>query len=241
VLVSLRKIALAFGCVAAIAAAALLYAQPLFAHSGEYGAFTVYSDRPIDPAMERVIADAERRLRTSELYRPEEKFRLFVCNERWRLFLLTRSMSVGGKTDVLFTRNIYLREADASANRVLIGDAVLADAQARPLSYFVAHEAAHVIQSRRFGRFMALRHPRWLIEGHADLVAKAGDFDPALNRKLLNEGHPDLAEEYARTGLYRRYHLMVLSLMQVSGLTPAQLFDAPPPESVALRAASGPD
>jgi hypothetical protein len=226
-------------CLGALPAALILYPQPLFAYSADYGAFAVHSDRPINPAMARVIADAERRLRSSELYRPEESYRVFLCNEPWRLLLLTRSRSVGGATETLFTRNIYIRESDAASNRVLIGDAILADADARPLSYFIAHEAAHVIQSRRFGRLPGLRHPRWLVEGHADLVAKAGDFEAAANRALLNRGDPILAEEYARTGLYRRYHLMVLSLMERTGRSAADLFAAPPPEHEALEAARG--
>lgn len=234
-----RKVALGIGCVAALVAAAILYPQPLFAYSQDYGAFTVYSDRPIDPAMRRVIDDAERRLRSSELYDRNDRFRVFVCNAPWRLFLLARSVSVGGTAETLFTRNIYIREADAAANRLLIGSAVLADAEARPLSYFIAHEATHVIQSRRFGRFMGISRPRWLVEGHADLVAKAGDFDAAGNRALLNAGDPLLQEEYARTGLYRRYHLMVLSLMQQDGSSAADLFRETPPEQVALRAAQG--
>jgi hypothetical protein len=235
----LKRLALGFGCAFLAVAAAILYPQPLFAHSQSFGAFTVYSDRPINPAMGRVIEDAERRLRSSQLYRPVERFRVFLCNEPWRLLLLARNMSVGGSTDTLFTRNIYIREADAVANRVLIGTDVLADAQARPLSYFIAHEAAHAIQSRRFGRLMGLRYPRWLIEGHADLVAKAGDFDAAANRTLLNGGDRLLSEEYSRTGLYRRYHLMVLSLLERPGSSEAALFEAPPREQAAVRAAQG--
>jgi hypothetical protein len=237
--VPFRKIILSFACAASLAAAAILYPQPLFAYSQDHGAFTVYSDRPIEAAMGQVIDDAERRLRSSDLYDPTERFRVFVCNEPWRLFLLARNMSVGGKTDTLFTRNIYIREADAAANRVLIGSEILADAEARPLSYFIAQEAAHVIQSRRFGRFMVVRYPRWLIEGHADLVAKAGDFDSVGNRALLNASDPLLAEDFARRGLYRWYHLMVLSLMQQGGKTEAELFANAPPESAALRAAQG--
>jgi hypothetical protein len=155
------------------------------------------------------------------------------------LLLLARSTLVGGATDTLFTRNIYIREADIATNRVLIGGAVLADADARPLSYFVAHEAAHVIQSRRFGRLLSLRYPRWLVEGHADLVAKAGDFDATANRALLWQGDPRLAEDYARTGLYRRYHLMVLAQLSATGQRAADLFADPPPEAVALKAAYG--
>jgi hypothetical protein len=235
-----KSLALSLACVVALAAGAILYPQPLFAFSRDYGAFTVYSDRPIEPAMARVIADAERRLRSSELYRPQETFRVFLCNAPWRLLLLARSTSVGGTAETLFTGNIYIREADAAANRVLIGDAVLADAEARPLSYFVAHEAVHVIQSRRFGRLLASRYPRWLVEGHADLVAKAGDFDVAANRALLNRGDYLLAEDYARRGLYRRYHLMVLSLIE-KGSSAAELFAAPPPEQAAVAAAAAGD
>lgn len=234
-----KKVALGFGCAAASVAAVLLHPQPLFAYSADYGAFTVHSDRPIDPAMARVIEDAERRLRSSDLYRRGETFRVFVCNAPWRLLLLTRSRSVGAATETVFTRNIYVREADAAANRVLIGKAALADAEVRPLSYFVAHEAAHVIQSRRFGRLMGLRAPRWLVEGHADLVAKAGDFDAAENRALLNAGDRRLADESGRGGLYRRYHLMVLSLIEQKGTSAAELFAAPPTEQAALRAARG--
>jgi hypothetical protein len=239
-LVSVRKrMTLGLAFLAGLPAILILYPQPLFAYSVDYGAFTVHSDRPLDPAMARVIEDAERRLRSSELYRADEKYRVFLCNEPWRLWLLARDTSVGGTAEILFTGNIYIREADAASNRVLIGDAILADAQARPLSYFIAHEAAHVLQSRRFGRLVALRYPRWLIEGHADLVAKAGDFDVGGNRALLNRGDEMLAEHYARTGLYRRYHLMVHAVLEGSGLDAAGLFAAPPSEQAALEAARG--
>lgn len=221
----------------AAVAALLAYPSPLFAYSASYGAFDVMSDRPIGPAMAEIVADAERRLRTSELYRPDERFRLFICNARWRLLLLARSGSVGGSTETLVTRNIYIRAADIESNRVLIGGARLADAEARPLSYFIAHEAVHAIQSRRFGRLMKLRYPSWLIEGHADLVAKGGDFDLAANRALLNLDHPLLSEREARRGLYRRYHLMVASLLERRRTTPARLFEQPPTAAEALAAA----
>lgn len=232
----IKKLAVLFSLLFAALAIAVLNPAPLFAYSKDYGAFTVLSDRPIAPEMAHVIADAEHRLRSSELYRPEENYRVFVCNMPWRLLLLTRNGSVGGKTDTLFTRNIYIRKADVAGNRVLI-DGVLADAQDRPLSYFIAHEAAHVLQSRRFGRFMSLRYPRWLIEGHADLVAKGGDFDLAQNRARMKHGDHLLSDWFAQRGLYRRYHLMVASLMERTGATAAQLFAAPPTEELALRAA----
>lgn len=226
--------------VALLAAAAIglftavnLYPSPLFAYSAAYGGFTVMSDRRIDPAMASVIADAERRLRTSSLYRSDARFRLFICNEPWRMWLLTRSGTLGAQTDTVATRNIYVRELDAARNRIVVRSGRLADAAERPLSYYIAHEATHVLQSRRFGRLMLFRNPRWLIEGYADLVGKGGDFDVAGNRDLLERDDPRL--DYARSGLYRRYHLMVEALIR-SGLTIDQLFADPPSETAALAA-----
>ena len=222
-----------------VVTAAIVYPAPLFAYSRSEGMFIIRSDRPIDASMKQVIADAERRLKTSSLHHPDDSFRLFICNESWRLWLLSRNGSVGGSTDTLLTLNIYIREADAASNQLVIHQGKLADAEDRPLSYFIAHEATHVLQARRFGRFLALRYPEWLVEGHADMVAKGGDFDLPTNRKLLSANHPLLSARFARLGLYRRYHLMAASLIQQRGGSVVQLFADPPSEQTALRAAYG--
>src|SRR3546814_3972410 len=99
---------------------------------------------------------------------------------------------VGGVADTLLTQNIYLREADIGANRIVPPRGTLADADQRSLSYFVAHEATHIVQSRALGRLLKW-HPEWLVEGYADYVAKAGDFDFEENRDRkstrLNSSH----------------------------------------------------
>lgn len=133
----------------------------------------------------------------------------------------------------MLSRNIYLREADIAANRLIPPGGVLADAEVRPLAYFIAHEAAHVIQSRTFGRLMEWRYPDWLTEGHADHVGKGGQFDVAENRRLLAIGDPRL--DPAVSGLYRRYHLMVAHLAGEEGRSIRSLFDNPPDETTVLR------
>lgn len=212
---------------------AFAYPQPLFAHRLEYRNYQIWSDRPIDPAITHVLDDATRRLRTSRLYDPQAPIRLFFCNEPWRMRLYTGK--VGGVADILLTRNIYLREADIAANRIIPPHGKLADARDRPLSYFIAHEATHIMQSRTFGRLLRL-HPQWLVEGYADYVAKAGDFDFEGNRRLLKKGDPRL--DYGRSGLYRRYHLMVAHLIDGRGLSLAELFADPPDEENVVRALS---
>ena len=136
--------------------------------------------------------------------------------------------------DNWLTRNIYLREADVAANRLIPPHGRLADADVRPLSYFIAHEATHIMQSRTFGRLMKFRSPAWLIEGHADFVGKAGAFDFEENRRLLREG--DARLDHARSGLYRGYHLMVAMLIEKDGYTIRRLFADPPHEADVMRA-----
>lgn len=222
---------LALGLLAFFAAllALIAFPRPLFAYHVEYRNYEIWSDRPIDPAIVGVLDDATRRLATSELHDPDAPIRLFICNEPWRMRLLSMSFAgaMGGVAYGWLTGNIFLREADIAANRIIApGGARLADAEARPLSYFIAHEATHVMQSRAFGRLVALRSPDWLIEGHADHVAKAGDFDFEENRRLLIADDPRL--DYARSGLYRRYHLMVAHLLERERRPLAAIYADPP-------------
>lgn len=222
---------------ASLAILVLAFPQPLFAYAMSHGVYEVRSDRPIDPAMAHVLDDATRRLRTSDLHDPHAAYRIFICNEPWRLWIYSRSTTVGGSADALLTRNIYLREADIAANRVIPPSGRLADAEVRTLAYYIAHEAAHVMQSRTFGRLMKFRYPSWLLEGHADLVAKAGAFDLAENRRLLGLGDPRL--DHRRSGLYRGFHLMVATLIG-RGRSVHDLFADPPDEDEAMHSLLGP-
>lgn len=214
----------------------LAFPQPLFAYQHRYRNYHVWSDRPIDPAITSVLDDATRRLRTSELYNPRDEVRLFFCHDNWRLQLYSQRFSarMGGVTDTWLTRNIYLRASVVAENRIIPPDGVLYDAAVRPLSYFIAHEATHAMQSRAFGRLMNLRHPRWLTEGHADYVAKGGDFGYDVNRRLLVAGHPLL--DPLRSGLYRRHHLLVAFLLDRKRLTLRAMFADSPREEDVLAA-----
>lgn len=227
-----RKALAVLATAGALILAVLLFPQPLFAYSLSHGPYRIWSDRPIDPAMVAVLDDANRRLRTSDLHDPRAQFRIFICNAPWRLWLFSRSTAVGGAADAVLSRNIYLREADIAGNRLIPPEGVLADADVRTLAYFIAHEATHVMQSRAFGRLMEWRYPDWLTEGYADWVAKAGQFDYDENRRLLAAGDPRL--DYARSGLSRRYHLMVAFLIERRGQSIGALFRDPPAEAEIL-------
>jgi len=201
------RLGLAIAAAAALVLAAICTPYPLFAHHLRDGAYDVWSDRPIpDAAAKAVLGETTRRLSRSPLWSPDQRFRVFVCNDNWRLALYSLRFSghMAGATDTVFTRNVYLRESDFSSNR-LIPPSRRADMTDRPLAYYLAHEFTHVMESRAFGRAPALRYPHWLLEGYADYVGKAGRFDYAANLALLKAGAPEL--DWRRSGLYRVYHL----------------------------------
>ncbi len=216
--------------------AVLAFPQPNFEHRMRYGRYDIFSDRPIPHQVRVVLDDVTRRLERSELVDPAQRFRIFFCNEDWRMALYSQrfSSAPGGIADTWLTRNIYIRRSDIAANRLVPPSGRLADAEVRPLSFFIAHEAAHVMESRAFGRLMALRHPDWLTEGYADYVGKGSDFDFEENRARLLAG--DRLLDPARVpGIYRRHHLLVAALIERRGIGIRRIF-ADPPEEEALLA-----
>lgn len=229
----LKLLSVITGLLMVMCGGVVMYPDPLFAHTMNHGSFTVRSDRPIAPSMAEVLNDAASRIRKSELYDPDAQFRIYICNEPWRLWLFTRNTEVGGFADTIATRNIYLRETDIPENRLLPPWGTLADADVRTLSYFIAHEATHVLQSRNFGRLLHVSHPRWLVEGYADLIAKDSAFDFEENLRLLKAGDRRLS--YEESGLYRRYHLMTALMMDEHGRSAKSLFEAPPEEEDVLE------
>jgi len=237
---AMRKILtrIVIGAIPIVAAGliALCNPQPLFAHHMTYGRYQVWSDRPIEPRITGVLDDVTRRISRSAIYGPDQHFRIFICNEPWRLALYSQRFNSGmaGAADTAFARNVYLRRADIPRNRLIPASGWTAAKMAdQPLSYYIAHELTHVMESRAFGRGSSLRYPGWLNEGYADYVAKAGDFDMAANASALRAGA--LAMNPKASGLNRRHHLEVAYLLDREGKTIRELY-ADPPNEAALRA-----
>ncbi len=228
----LRLFAIA-GLVVGAGLAVLCTPQPLFGHHLSYGRYQVWSDRPIEAEIRGVLDDVTRRISRSAIYSPDQRFRIFICNDQWRLTLYSQRFAggMGGMADTGFTRNVYIRRSDIPRNRLIPPSGWAAAKMAdRPLSYYIAHELAHVMESRAFGRGSAVRYPVWINEGYADYVAKAGQFDLAKNAADLRAGA--LAMDPRASGLYRRHHLEVAYLLDRQGLSIRQLYADPPDEAV---------
>ena len=226
----LKRFGIAFASVFLVYLGVLIYPQPLFNYYIAYQNYKVWSDRPIPPDITHVLDDVIRRLKTSTLYEPDRPLRIFFCNASWRLWLYGHfSNKMAGIADTCLARNIYIRESDITLNTIHPPNSKpLTDAEHRPLSYFIAHEATHIIESWRFGRFAFMRHPLWVSEGYADYVGKGGDFDFDENRKLLIENDPLM--DVQKSGVYRRFHLEVFFLLHKKGFAVDTIFAHPPRE-----------
>lgn len=221
----------------AIYVAIVSFPQPMFAHHVRYQNYEVWSDEPIPASIAAVLDDTTRRLNTSELYNPDWTIKVFICNAPWRLWLygMRFDTTMGGGADLLLTRNVIIRAADIPNNAVRLPEGKqLMDPELRPLSYFIAHEAAHILQSRTFGRTSYITKPEWLSEGFADYVGKGGDFDVAENRGLYRVGALDWPQRR-----YRRYHLELDYLIREKRMTLEQVFANPPAEEAVRKMLDG--
>jgi hypothetical protein len=229
---AIKLAALALGLTIFAYLVIITFPQPMFSNHVNYQNYEVRSDRIISSQIKQVLDDATQRLHTSKLYELNHKFRIFFCNDSWKLWFYSTLFNdkVIGAADTSLTRHIYIRASDITSNRVYSpGPNPISDAEQRPLSYFIAHEATHIIESSQFGPLINLRYPTWLLEGYADYIGKGGDFDFEENRRLLKIDSPLLDPQ--KSGLYRRFHLEVAYLIDKKGLTIRQIFDDPPQES----------
>ena len=231
----LKRAVTAFALLVAVGLMVLATPRFLFAYQIVHGPFHVWSDRPIDArSSERVLDDALARLAKSDLYTPDQRFQIFICNDSWKLALYSQRFNgrIGGVADGWLTQNVYLRQANFETNQIVPPGSWMYDRSDRPLSYYIAHETTHILEARAFGRFSSLYYPVWLTEGYADYVGKGGQFDLADNLRLLRSGDPLL--DPTASGLYRRYHLAVAYELEHRRSTARDMFAARAPEARVL-------
>ena len=209
----------------------LSFPQPLFAFSARSGNLTLYSDHPLEPAAaERVLRLAQQKLERSSLYAERPAVTIFICNAPWRQVLFfNRNYGVGGVAPVPLN-NVFLRDADV-VNNLLISPAGTPVAPDRPLDYFIAHEVTHVLTGNALGTWGFYRLPQWAREGYADYVGKGGSFDYAGAKAAFLADEPKM--DYSKSGLYLRFHMLVLCALQHQHWTVEQLLTNAPSQEQA--------
>jgi len=205
--------------------ALLLHPQPLFAFSARDAAILLHAREPLPPAVQGVLADARRRLETSPFYDPHATYDAFLCDDVRTFTAFTLwNRGAGAVSQWDLTGNIFLRPSHVERNR-LVGRSGNETPGERTLSYFIAHEVTHTMLARRIGRLRYARLQRWQVEGYADYVGKAGEFDFEMTLAAFRADTRELDPK--RSGLYLRYHLMVAYLLDRQRMTPEALLAAP--------------
>ncbi len=200
--------------------------QPFFHTSVSAKNLTLYSDQAFTTESgQRVLELAEAKLATSPLYSAAQKHLIFICNARWRQrIFFTYQYGVGGVNYYPFTTNVFLRDSIIEEN-CLLGPNGNRVAGERTLDYFIAHEIAHTLTGQAVGPIDYHRLPQWKREGYADYIGKgvAFNYDEAKRAFLANDPKMD----WAKSGLYGRFHLLVAHLLDKQHWSVQRLLEDP--------------
>ena len=206
--------------------ALLAFPNFLFAHTVTTEKIAIYSDRPFDHAAAIVVADdIEARLATNGFGLNDGTYALFVANTPWRRALLWNVIAApdaGGFVAFPFSRrNAFLSGSDFQTNTLFAPDGTRITPP-RTLSYYGAHELAHVVTGERLGAVRYLALPTWIKEGLADYVA----LDKRLSYTALREvvrSEPNALPLWKSQGYYARYRLLVQYYLEERGWSVDQL------------------
>jgi hypothetical protein len=235
---ALRRLASRAALVGAFAIAGygalLLHPQPLFAFSARDATIVLHAREPLPAEVQGVLADARRRVEASPFYDPTATYDAFLCDDVRTFTAFTLwNRGAGAVSQWDLTGNIFLRPSHVERNR-LVGRSGNETPGERTLSYFIAHEVTHTMLARRIGRLRYARLQRWQVEGYADYVGKAGEFDFEKTLAAFRAGTRELDPK--RSGLYLRYHLLVAYLLDRQGMSAETLLGGPIPQDRIERA-----
>jgi hypothetical protein len=206
--------------------ALVLHPQPLFAYSLRRQNLELHARQPLPPRTAAILDEAVRRLARSPLYDARQKYDVFLCDTASTFAFFTLKAGAAGVTHP--GGNAFLRPANVAHDR-LIDTAGRERQGERSLTYYIAHEAAHAMAMSSLGYLTFYRLARFQVEGYADHVAFDHRVDLTAGREALRRRAPEM--DFARSGLYRKYELLVEYLLDRRGLSVEQLLAAPLAES----------
>ena len=206
----------------------LIFPKPLFAHSTRYEGYQVYSREPLSSDINSVLAESERRLKTSPLYDGSIQRDVYLTSSHGMYALLSHKAYNSFANSIPYIENIIINRSDLAADRVFLNRE---RNNSRSLSGVIAHEVTHIFIQRRYGLTTSLTLPTWKKEGYCEYIA--GDSTITLDEgiRLWRENPSD------DTGYrYIKYHLMVKHLLENEKMSIDDLFAQPLDEDViALR------
>lgn len=162
-------------------------------HSFESEGIQLLSDRVLADNSAEIIRQAQKRIAASVLYRPDMKFKVYLCSQHWK-YLLASSFSINSK-------GIYIPYTD----RIILD--MQGVAGKKDLVRCVAHEVTHAMVHNKLG-WRSLVMPKWVSEGYAEYVAKGTwSNSDAENEILQLQSGTDDPDDYGQYRLLVTYAL----------------------------------
>lgn len=194
----------------------LIFPKPLFAHSTSYENYRVYSRAPLSSEISNVLAESERRLKTSPLYDASIRRDVYLAGGHGMYALLSHKAYNSFANSIPYIENIVINKADVAADRVFLNRE---RNNSRSLSGVIAHEVTHIFIQRSYGVTTSLTIPTWKKEGYCEYIA--GDSTITLDEGIrLWRENPSNDTGYR----YIKYHLMVKHLLENEKIAVDDLF-----------------
>jgi hypothetical protein len=190
--------------------------QYLFGHEITYQKFRVYSQAPIDPHIDKVLDDAERRLASSTIYNGGVRRRVFLTSNHVMYAFLSNKAYASFANSVPFVDNMIINKSDVAKNLVFLNRP---QHNRRSLSGVIAHEVTHLFIRKKVGTLRASRLPVWKNEGYCEYIARDSTITDDEGVKLWRENPRD-DSKYR----YFKYHMMIKYLLETEKLSIEDIF-----------------
>lgn len=216
-----KRALLTFLGAAAIWFALILHPQPLFAYSAQRANVVLHARAPLPPQAGPLLDEVVRRIARSPLYDARRTHHVFLCDTRALFgFLTVTGYRSGGVTHAEFGGNVFIRPFSIERGTVT-GPSGQEKTGERTLTYFITHEITHAMTADRTGRWRFRHLSAFQVEGYADYVGFGRPLDLARERQALIADAPEMSTR--RSGLYKRYELLVAYLLERRGLSVDEL------------------
>jgi hypothetical protein len=206
---------------AAVWLALILHPQPLFAYSAQRANIVLHTRAPLPPQAGPLLDEVVRRISRSPLYDVGRTHHVFLCDTRALFgFLTVTGYRAGGVAHAELGGNVFIRPFSIERGTVT-GPSGQEKTGERTLAYFIAHEVTHAMTADRTGRWRYRKLSAFQVEGYADYVGFGRPLDLARERQAVIEDAPEMSTR--RSGLYKRYELLVAYLLERRGLSVDEL------------------
>ncbi len=211
----------------------LSYPSFLYSYEEKNENVTIYCDQEFPSNITAISDSVLERIKKSEFYDENSEYSVYISNKKINWLLVSNFHSHAGALHHMWFRgNSFVRPSVIEENRITTTGSALGDAEERDLIYFISHEITHEMMARSIGYFNFQFHTQaWIREGYADLIGKKSfNYDSSFEQLINNEHR--LSEA---SGLYVRYHVLLLYLLNNEKHTLANIINENYPQEYVIE------